>query len=126
MAQTHADPTTDSDDTFIQKDAAEVWYSTVYGVYDLTDAGIQAIDFNSDMFALRLDVKAESQVAQGFANWTKDNTAGVYMRTEHSDALECKSTTNTVTVGLKTLPTTNGTINKVDETGLFWQVPSLS
>lgn len=116
-AQPYADPTIDSDDTFMQKDAAEVWYSTVHGVYGLTDAGIQAIDFNSNMFALRLDVKAESQVAQGFANWTKDNTADVYMKTEHSDASECKSTTNTVTVGLKTLPTTNVTINKVDEAG---------
>lgn len=86
-------------------------------VATLTDAGIQAIDFNSDMFALRLDVKTDSQVAQGFAEWTKHNTADVYTKTEHSDASEYKSTTNTVTVKLHPLSTTNVTINKVDEAG---------
>lgn len=81
----------------------------------LNPTAIKKADFNGQNMALRLDVQVDAKLASGFYDDEWKNTATVITglgddgtSTKHTEEVDTK---------LKKLPTTNVTINKVDEAG---------
>ena len=73
------------------------------------------IEFDGKKMAVSLDVKIDAKLAQGLYEFNQDNKAYVY--TDTGRATEEVDESNVVNVKLHPLPTTNVTINKVDEAG---------